>query len=126
MGIGERSWMDRTENYADGYTLTINASTADNVLGVDIKAPVVVYSLTVACSQANASGEVALVDGSATADSGDTRRFRAVMTSAGATTKPRGWMHADFPRGLVFETGLIVSAATCTGAVNITYKRRYS
>ena len=126
MGMAERSWADNKENYADGYTLSLNASTADNVIGIDIKRPVVVYSITLTPSQNNASGEVALVDGSATGDSGDTRKFRFTVTSGGTTTRNPAVLHADFPRGIVFETGLIVSAATCTGALSISYKPRYS
>lgn len=125
MGLGDAGWNDRKENYADGYTKSVAASTAENVVGIDIKQPVVVYSITIAASQNNASGEVALVDGSATGDSGDTRRFRAVVASA-ATTDRQGAFHCDFPRGIKFETGLIVSAATLTGAVSLSYKPRYA
>jgi hypothetical protein len=124
MGMAERTWQDRAENYADGYSKQLTASTAENVIGIDVKRPVVVYSVTLCPSQNNASGEVVLVDGSATGDSGDSRRFRVTVASA-ATTDRQGIAHADFPRGIVFETGLIVSAATCTGALNISYKPRY-
>jgi hypothetical protein len=129
MGLGEASWHDSNENYADGWTKFVSASTAENVVGVliggtDYKQPVVVYSITVAASQAVASGEVVLVDGSATGDSGDTRRFRCVIASA-ATTDRQGPAHFDFPRGIRFDTGLIVSAATLTAAISLTYKPRY-
>ncbi len=124
MPMAERSWVDRNENYADGYTYSITASTADNIMGIDKKQPIVLYSITISLSQAVASGEVALVDGSATGDSGDTRKFRFVCASGVTTARPDR-IHCDFPRGMVFDKGLIVSAATCTGALVLTYKARY-
>lgn len=124
MSLGDRGWADRYENYADGWTKSLAVSTAENVLGVDVNQPVVVYSITIAPSQNNASGEIALVDGSATGDSGDTRRFRYTIASAATTDRPSG-LHCDFPRGIVFDTGLIVSGATMTGSVSLTYKARY-
>lgn len=125
MGFSKKSWSDNDENYADGYTRLFSVSTADNVIATgNVAGKAVVYSVTLSLSQSNASGDFALVDGSATADSGDDRKFRVVIASA-ATTERSNVLHADFPRGIVFETGLIVSAATITGAVSITYKQRY-
>lgn len=124
MGLAENFWKDRQENYADGFTKTFTASTAENVLGIDIARPVIVYSVAFTVSQNNASGELALVDGSATADSGDTRKARWRVASGGTTERDLGGLSNTFPRGMIFQTGLIVSAATLTGDVTITYRPR--
>lgn len=122
MGLAEDFWQDRRENYADGYAKALNASTAENLMGIDIKRPVVVYSVTLFPSQANASGEVALIDSSATGDAGTTV-FRATVASA-ATTDRQSGVHCDFPRGIKFQNGIVVSAATVTGSLNISYRAR--
>ena len=126
MGIAERSWCDSRENYADGWRKVLTASTADSVIttGDEVR-PAVVYSITLSVSQNNASGDLSLVDGSASGDSGDTRKWSVQIASGATTDRNLGVIHADFPRGLVFDTGLIVSAATVTGHVAITYKMRY-
>jgi hypothetical protein len=122
--MGNAGWCDKRENYADGWTKSFAVSTAENVMGVDKKQSVVVYSITIGPSQALASGEIALVDGSSTGDTGDARLFRYTVASAATTDRPGG-VHCDFPRGIKFETGLIVSGATVTGSVSISYKARY-
>ena len=126
MPMAEKSWNDRNENYADGWRKVLTATTADSVIttGDEVR-PAVVYSVTVSVSQTNASGDIVLVDGSATGDSGDTRRWSAVIASGVSTDRNVGVIHADFPRGIVFDTGLIVSATTVTGHISITYKMRY-
>lgn len=126
--LGENGWNDRLENYADGYTRNFTLSTADNVIvSGNWAQPAVVYSVTLTISQNGASGDFVLVDGSATADSGDTRKWRAIFASgaAVATNRDEVMLHATFPRGIVFNTGLIVSAATLTGACSISYKARF-
>ena len=121
--LADRSWSDRNENYADGYARAITLSTAENLIGIDIAAPVVVYSVTLSVSQANASGLLSLVDSSATADAG-TAKVNFVVASGGTTERDLGSVHAAFPRGIVFDNGVIVSGTTVTGYVTITYKRR--
>lgn len=124
MGLGDAGWNDRVENYADGWTKRVTASTAENLVTTgNIKQPVVVYSITVTVSQgATVSGDVSLVDTSATADAG-TARWRGVISSASPNA---GMLHADFPRGMRFDDGVVVSATAVTGAISITYKPRYS
>lgn len=124
MGMGDSGWADRRENYADGFARYVTVSTAENLLGIDQKQPVVVYSITISPSQANASGDITLVDTSATGDAG-TARFRAVIASSVTTDRP-GPIHAVFPRGIVFSDGVVVSATTLTAAITLTYKARYS
>lgn len=123
MSMGNRSWDDKKENYADMYVKTVAVSTAENMVGVDLKGPVVIYSITIAHSQANASGEIALIDASATADVTPVK-FRARIASA-ATTDRQSPAHYDFPRGIFFDTGVIVSAATLTADINVSYYKRY-
>lgn len=124
MALGDRGWTDRAENYVDSYVKSVAASTADNVMGIDVNQPVVVFSVTIAHSQALASGDLTLVDTSATGDAG-TAKFRAVIASAATTSRP-GPFHVAFPRGIYFDSGLIVSATDVTGAITVTYKPRYS
>lgn len=124
MALAEDFWKDKDENYARGKAFTFNLSTAENINGIDVARPTVVYSLTMTVSQNNASGEIALVDGSATGDSGDTRLARFRVASGGTTERDLGGIHANFPRGILFNTGLIVSAATLTGDVVISYRPR--
>lgn len=123
MPLGDRSWRDSTENYVDAYTIRVNGTTATGVSGTDLAQPHVVYSVTLAVSQAGSTGDFALVDGSATGDSGDARIFRTRVASG---TSGERTQHFAFPRGLVCDTGLIVSATTITGDVTIGYKRRYA
>lgn len=118
----DRTWADRIENYADGYLLAVAGTTATGAHGTDLKQPMVVYSVTLTLNASLGSGDVSLVDGSATGDAGDTRRFRAVVASAAGASFSAHYM---FPRGMVFDTGLLVSATTVTGAVTLTYKMRY-
>ena len=119
--MAERSWQDREENYADGYTLSIKGTTATALVSDGIAQPVVLYSVSVMANAALGSGEVVLKDSSASADADNTGRYRVAWAS-GAGTFQHG---ASFPRGMVFNQGLIVSALTVTGAVNLTYKARY-
>ncbi len=125
MGLGDRGWVDRAENYVDGYTKLLTASTADNLLGIDINQPIVVFSVTLSVSQALASGDLVLVDTSATGDAG-TSKWRVVVASGVTTDRNFGVIHAAFPRGLAFDSGVVVSGTTVTGSVAITYKARYS
>jgi len=127
MPLGDRGWNDRQENYADGYLLNVVGTTAT---GLDSSGdspyrsrPLVVYSVTVTVNPAVGSGDVALIDGTATADSGDTRLFRCKVASGAGQVFAE---HFAFPRGLVFDKGLIVSATTVTGDIGITYKQRYA
>ena len=126
MPMAENGWSDRAENYADGWRKVLTATTADSVIttGDEIR-PAVVYSVTLSVSQTNASGDLSLVDGSASGDSGDTRKWSCAIASGVTTDRNVGVIHADFPRGIVFNYGLIVSATTVTGHVAITYRSRY-
>lgn len=127
MALGDRSWSDRSENYADGYLLAVAGTTATAINSSGnspyLARPVVVYSLTVSVNPSVGSGDVSLVDGTASADAGDTRRFRVIIASGVGTQVAE---HFEFPRGIVFDAGLIVSATTVTGAISLTYKNRYS
>ena len=122
MGLGDRGWSDKLENYADSYLLALTATTVTAIQGQDYKQPAVVYSLSICVNPSTGSGDVTLVDGSATADSGDTRKIRVAISSA---ISQNFAYHAAFPRGIAFNTGIIVSATTCTGAITVTYKSRY-
>lgn len=126
MSMAENGWNDRQENYADGWRKVLTATTADSVVttGDEVR-PVVVYSVTLSVSQNNASGDISLIDGSASGDAGDTRRWSWMVASGATTERDVGGLHATFPRGIVFDTGLIVSATTVTGHISITYKARY-
>lgn len=121
MGISERGWTDRIENYCDGWTKRIIGTTSTAVLGQDYAQPAVVYAITVSFNTSVGSGDVVLVDGSATGDANDARRW-TIHLASGAN---RAVETVPFPRGLVFETGLIVSATTVTGSVSLLYKPRY-
>lgn len=122
MSLGNKSWNDKVENYGDGYNLVLSGTIATGVYGTQLQQPVVVYAITVTLSQnAGASGSVVLVDGSATADSGDPRRFTSVFASGQNSV-----LVQNFPRGIVFNSGCIVSATTVTGALNLNCIARYS
>lgn len=123
MGIGNRSWNDKNENYTDAYTLRISGTTATAIMGKDYKQPAVVYGLTFSCNPIVGSGDIVLVDGSATADSGDSRLF--ICTIATATNSTPFVQCVNFLKGLVFNSGIIVSATTVSGAINLEYKPRY-
>ena len=123
MPIAERGWSDRNENYADSYSKAIVGTTATAIMGVDYTQPAVIYSLSVYVGNAGATGDVMLVDGSATGDAGDTRVLRVHIASGAGGEQGR---HLIFPRGLIFDKGIIVSATTVTGAVSLTYKPRYA
>lgn len=125
MGLAENGWEDRRENYADGaYTKILDVSTADNIMGIDVKRPIVLYNVVLSPSQTNASGMLTLVDTSATGDAG-TQKFVYVITSAATTSRQSG-VSIEFPRGLVFNDGLVVSALTLSGGVTLVYKARHS
>jgi len=127
MPIGDRGWSDRQENYADAYTLLVVGTTATAINSSGDSPyklqPIVLYSVTVTVNPAVGSGDIALIDGTASADSGDARLFRCNVASAAASVFEA---HFPFPRGMVFDKGIIVSATTITGAINMTYKNRYS
>lgn len=124
MGIGDRGWSDRSENYADGYTISVNGTTATAIIASagDVLSPAVLYSITVSVNPAVGSGEVALLDTSATGDATG-QKYRVRIASAASQV----FHNTDsFPRGLVFEKGIVVSALTVSGAISLTYKARYS
>lgn len=126
MGMSELSWSDRQENYADGtYTKKTNVSTADNIMGIDTKRPIVLWSITISPTVRLTTGDISLVDTSATGDAG-TQRFVFSVASGATTTLPDGGTHCDFPRGIVFQNGLVVSATTVTAGIALTYKARYN
>lgn len=122
MSMAERGWRDSTENYCDGYKLTVNGSTATAVNGQDYKQPTAVFGLSITINTSVGSGLVTLVDGSATADAGDSRKWQVDLASGNGG--PYTYQVA-FARGLVFDTGLIISASTITGSVSLLYKPRY-
>lgn len=123
MGISERGWNDRLENYTDIYTLDV-AGSVTTALNIDVSQPVVVYSISVLGNTSVASGDVTLRDASSTAAvvAGD-RKHHTVLASA---AQSQSFYFADsFPKGVVFNNGIVVSASTVTGAINISYKLRY-
>lgn len=122
MPFGDKSWSDRAENYAGGYTKNITGTTSTTVMEVDYTQPAVVYSFTVAVGNAGATGEVSLIDGSATADTDTTMFAMKVASGLGE----QGTQHFTFPRGISFDKGIVISATTVTGNVSLTYKRRYA
>lgn len=128
MPMAERSWNDSRENYVDGYVLDFTATTvtAINSSGQSpyLSRPIVLFGITVTLSQAGASGDIALVDGTASADTGDTRKWRGVISSA-ITTDRNNAFHVGFPRGLFFDKGIMVSATTVTGAISLQYMNRF-
>lgn len=122
MSLGDRSWSDRAENYVDGYTINIKGTTATAAVAViDQTHPAVVYSLSVSVNPAVGSGEVSLRNGPGTATAGDT--IYAVNVASAASSIYEHIM--AFPRGVVFASGIVISATTISGSVNLTYKQRY-
>lgn len=121
MSMADRGWRDSTENYADGYVINISGSTATAVNGIDFLQPVALVGITVAVNPSVASGDVVILDGSATADT-NPQKWRVVVASAASQVYNCNVM---FPRPLALNSGLIVSATTVTGAVSLLYKTRY-
>lgn len=121
-GLAGQSWVDSIENYAEGYTINIKGSTATAVhLSNDVTIPCALYAITLSLNPSVGSGEVTLKNGRGTASAGD-NKWTAEIASAASQVYS---LHAVFPRGMVFASGLIVSAATITGSVNLLYKQRY-
>lgn len=122
MSLGDRGWRDSAENYCDGYVINVAGTTATAVMGVDYKQPVALLGFTVSVNPSVASGDVVILDGSATGDS-NPQKWRIVIASAANQT----FSHTQlFARPLAMDSGLIVSATTVTGAISLLYKPRYS
>lgn len=125
MAIADRGWSDRAENYVDSWALAISGTTATAINSSGnspyLDQPIVIYSLTVSVNPAVGSGDVSLIDSTS---SGDVTPLmvRMVIASAASQTYTET---ISFPRGLVFGSGVLVSATTITGAVTISYKDRY-
>lgn len=122
MSMGDRGWRDSTENYCDSYVLNIAGSSATAMLGRDYLQPVVLFGISFTPGEAGTTGDISFLNGSATADT-NTQLWRAIVSSGTVTFQSYVY---EFPRGLVFDTGLIVSATTVTGALSLLYKSRYT
>ena len=122
MPLGNDRWSDSKENYVHGYYKSIVGTTSTAILGNDYLQPVVVFSLTVAIGNAGATGEVSLIDSSATADTDGTTRIATKIASGAGGEMGR---HIAFARGVIFNKGVVVSATTITGNISISYRPRY-
>ena len=121
-GLAGQSWLDSQENYAQGYTINIKGTTATAAhLSEDVTIPCALYAVTLALNPSVGSGEVTLKNGKGTATAGS-NVWTAEIASAASQTYV---LHATFPRGMIFSSGLIVSAATITGSVSLLFKQRY-
>ena len=121
-GLAGQSWLDSQENYVKGYSITVNGTTATAAhLDEDVTIPCAVYSVTLTLNPSVGSGEITLKDGKGTATAGSVV-WRARIASAASQTYQ---LTQDFPRGVVFASGLIVSALTVSGTVNLTFAQRY-
>ena len=122
MSMGDRGWRDSTENYCDGYVLNVAGTTATALQGQDYKQPAAIFGISFTPGEAGTTGDISILDGSATADT-NPQTWRSIVSSGTVTFQSYIF---EFPRGLVFNTGIIVSATTVTGALSILYKSRYS
>lgn len=122
MSMGDRGWRDSQENYCDGYVLNIAGSTATALQGQDYKQPACIFAISFTPGESVTTGDISFLNGSATADT-NPQIWRAVISSGTVAFPP---YVVDFARGLVFDTGIIVSATTVTGALSVQYKSRYS
>lgn len=122
MSMGDRGWRDSQENYADGYVINISGTTATAIQGIDYKQPAAIFGISFTPGEAGTTGDISFLNGSATGDT-NPQVWRAVVSSGTVTFQPYVF---EFTRGLVFDTGIIVSATTVTGALSILYKSRYS
>ena len=121
-GFAGQGWSDSRENYVDGYTIDIKGTTATAAhFSEDVTIPCALYSITLALNPSIGSGEVTLKNGKGTATAGD-NKWTAKIASAASQVY---MLHATFPRGVVFSSGIIVSAATITGNVSLSFKQRY-
>jgi len=121
-GLAGQGWVDSMENYAQGYTINIKGSTATAAhLSEDVTIPCALYAITLSLNPSVGSGEVTLKNGKGTATAGS-NIWTADIASAASSTYH---LHATFPRGMVFSSGIIVSAVTITGNVNLLFKQRY-
>lgn len=122
MSLGDRGFRDSTENYCDSYIWNINGSSATGVLGQAISQPIAVFGISVTLNAAVGSGDFSLVDASSTGDT--TPVLWKVTVSSGSAAGYR--YDFPFPRGLAFNNGLVLSAATVTGTICVLLKARYS
>lgn len=122
MSMGDRGWRDSTENYCDSYVINIAGTTATAIQGQDYKQPAALFGISFTPGEAGTTGDIVLRDGSATADS-DAQAWRTVVSSGTVTFQSYVF---EFTRGLTFNSGIVVSATTVTGALSLLYKPRYS
>lgn len=122
MGMGDRGFRDSTENYCDSYVINISGSTATAVQGIDYKQPAAIFGFSFTPGEAGTTGDVVLLDGSATADA-NPQVWRAVISSGTVNFPQYGLM---FARPLLVTAGIIVSATTVTGAFSLLFKPRYA
>lgn len=121
MSMGDRGWRDSTENYCDPYVIKINGSTATAIQGNSYKQPAAIFGFSVSVNPSVATGQVDIIDSSATGDA-DATVWSCIIAS-GAT--PYDYTF-PFPRGLACNNGIVITATTVTGSINLLYKSRYS
>lgn len=92
-----RSW--HRENYADSYNVGVTGTEATAITGQGVKVPSVVYSVTIVSH--TAATRVLFHDASSTGDSD--QKLALSVAATGSET-------ALFPRGLIFEKGVVISA----------------
>jgi len=121
--FAEASWKDRNENYLDEtYRIRVvgTTATAVNIATGDSKQPHILYGVYLNLNPSIGSGEVVIKDGPGTATAGGVI-YAVLIASAASQTYTH---QASFPRGIICTGGLIVSALTITGDVNLLFKSR--
>lgn len=119
MTMGDRGWRDSTENYCDYWSLTIVGSTATAISGQGLQAIALVGgSITV--NPGTASGSIQILDSSATANADPVVATFNISTGTQSYVLP-----LTFARPVALNNGLVVTAATVTGSINLVYKVRY-
>lgn len=121
MPFGDRGWRDSIENYCDGYVLKVNGSTATSAPGAG-SAPVALYAISITVNPSVGSGQVDIIDSSATANA-DTTVWSVAIPSAASQVFS---YEAMLPRGLALNNGLVITATTITGSISLLYKQRYN
>jgi|SRR3990167_1953530 len=116
-----RTW--HRENYAEPYWLSVTGTEATSITGEAKIIPAVLYSVTLA---AHTSLRVRFFDASSTANALSATASNIEKEKLEVFVVASGTHHLTFPRGLVFDKGIIVSAVGgASDTFSITYHPEY-
>ena len=105
-----RFWDDRKENIVDPYFVSVTGTETTAVGGEGVKVPALLYTVTIFNSGAS-EARLELHDSSSTADSNQ-------VWEGGVDAS--GTLHAEFPRGVYFDAGIVIVATGAAGSVSLT------